>query len=242
MTSQHIILNSHQKEKVTVRPGLQLHVSGSVVDDLIMHHGSFYGSRFENSDVRIHGDGCDLSNVRGIASRVHISGDGIILDSGLFRSGTSGSINLVNSSLFDFEIRDTPGVSLALSSESGCRQDGVEEVLISVANSSCELFKIERSVATVSMADCDLTDSTFYRCVMTAQFSNCILKNAEFVDVRLSSDSALTFSSRSTAAFRGLSKASFVDCILPRGFYELASSAGSSMDHVEVVHEDMDLF
>ena len=82
---------------------------------------------------------------------------------------------------------------MALSSESGGQRDGVEEVLISVANSSCELFKIERSVATVSMADCDLTDSTFYRCIMTAQFSNCILKNAEFVDVRLSSDSALTF-------------------------------------------------
>lgn len=245
MTSQYIILNSHQKEKVVIRPGLQVHVSNSVVSDLVLPRGSFQGSCFENSDVCVYGDECDLSNIRGVSSRVAITGNEVTLDSGLFRSGTSGNINLVDSSLFDFEIRDTPGYSLALGCEGsdlGNLENGVKPVLVSVANSDCKLFKIERAVATISMTDCDLTDSTFYRCAMTARFSNCTLRNAEFVDVRLSSDSTLTFSSRSTTAFRGLSRASFVDCILPRRFYELAVSVGSLMDHVEVIPEDMDLF
>lgn len=242
MTSQHIILNSHQKDKVIVRPGLQVHVDHSVVANLVMSRGSFHGSRFVNSDVRIYGDGCDLSNIRGVSSQIDIRGEGVIMDSGLFRSGTSANIELANSSMFDFEVRDTPGSSSALHQEDSDLGEGVGSVSISAVNSNCEMFKIERSVAELSMTDCDLTDSTFYRCILVIKFTNCNLKNAEFVDVRLSPDSMLTIPSRSTAAFRGLSKASFVDCVLPRRFYELAISAGASMDHVEVISEDMELF
>ena len=78
--------------------------------------------------------------------------------------------------------------------------------------------------------------------MLVVKFANCNLKNVEFVDVTLSQDSMLSIPSRSTAAFRGLAKASFVDCVLPRRFYELAISAGASMDHVEVIPEDMELF
>lgn len=242
MTSQHIILNSHQKDKVVVRPGLQVHVESSVVSHLVMARGSFHGSRFVNSDVHVYADGCDLSNIRGVSSQIDIRGEGVILDSGLFRSGTVANIELTNSSMFDFEVRDTPGSSSALHRGASGPSGDAGSVSISAANSSCEMFKIERSVAELSMADCDLTDSTFYRCMLVVKFANCNLKNAEFVDVTLSQDSMLSIPSRSTAAFRGLAKASFVDCVLPRRFYELAISAGASMDHVEVIPEDMELF
>lgn len=241
MTSQHIILNSHQKDKVVVRPGLQVHVESSVVSHLVMARGSFHGSRFVNSDVRIYADGCDLSNIRGVSSRIDIRGEGVVMDSGLFRSGTSANIELANSSMFDFEVRDTPGSSSALRQSSDA-SSSVGFVSISAVSSNCEMFKIERSIAELSMTECDLTDATFYRCKLVVKFANCNLKNAEFVDVSLSPDSMLSIPSRSTAAFRGLSKASFVDCVLPRRFYELAISAGASMDHVEVISEDMELF
>lgn len=242
MTSQHIILNSHQKDKVVVRPGLQVHVESSVISHLVMARGSFHGSRFVNSDVHVYADSCDLSNIRGVSSQIDIRGEGVIMDSGLFRSGTVANIELANSSMFDFEVRDTPGSSSALHRGSNDAGGDVGSVSISAANSSCEMFKIERSVAELSMVDCDLTDSTFYRCMLVVKFANCNLKNAEFVDVTLSQDSMLSIPSRSTAAFRGLAKASFVDCVLPRRFYELAISAGASMDHVEVIPEDMELF
>lgn len=242
MTSQHIILNSHQTEKVIVRPGLQVHVESSVVSNLVMARGSFHGSRFVNSDVHVYADGCDLSNIRGVSSQIDIRGEGVIMDSGLFRSGTTANIELANSSMFDFEVRDTPGSSSVLRRESSDASGDVGSVSISAVNSNCEMFKIERSIAELSMTDCDLTDATFYRCMLVVKFANCNLKNAEFVDVSLSPDSMLSIPSRSTAAFRGLSKASFVDCVLPRRFYELAISAGASMDHVEVISEDMELF
>lgn len=242
MTSQYIILNSHQTEKIIVKPGLQVHVDSSVVSSLVMARGSFLGSRFVDSDVRIYADGCDLSNIRGVSSKIDIRGEGVVMDSGLFRSGTSANIDLANSSMFDFEVRDTPGSSSALHRGANDLSGEVGSVSISAANSNCEMFKIERAVAELSMAECDLTDSTFYRCMLVVKFTNCNLKNAEFVDVTLSPDSMLSIPSRSTAAFRGLSKASFVDCVLPRRFYELAISAGASMDHVEVIPEDMELF
>jgi uncharacterized protein YjbI with pentapeptide repeats len=206
-----------------------------------MARGSFHGSRFVNSDVHVYADGCDLSNIRGVSSQIDIRGEGVILDSGLFRSGTVANIELTNSSMFDFEVRDTPGSSSALRQSSDA-SSSVDSVSISAVNSNCEMFKIERSVAELSMADCDLTDSTFYRCMLVVKFANCNLKNAEFVDVTLSQDSMLSIPSRSTAAFRGLAKASFVDSVLPRRLYELAISAGASMDHVEVIPEDMELF
>lgn len=227
---------------MSIAPGRCIRMESSVVKDLTLSRGYYGSSMFLNSSVGITGDGCDLSNIRSVGTVIDILGTDISLDAGLFRQHSLPSLDLRKSSLVDFEIRDSHDPDKILRTED---VDGIDVsglMSVTIRESNCNLFKIERSVGSVKMVSCDMTDGIFYSSVISGVLVNCNLKNVEFIDVRFTPNSVLSVPSQSTAAFKNLRSTSFVDCLLPRKFYETAVNGGARMDHVQVIPDDNDLF